>query len=196
MDELPRGRARQWRKDRRPESTYCARAFLVLVNAAGIVFGSLILYFGVRAYVRLKSEQDIDGVHRPFAALLAGGSGIVVFSLFGLVGACCALSRDHGWRVSCCSNRLLIAYYVAVLLLCACLFYAALLCFLFVEKAAEYVEQYWGLISDITHNEGHGMDEVDALVEKHSKAAGGLCLGAMLLHILCGHLSAKVMGYR
>ena len=86
MDELPGGRPRQSRKDaRRPESTYCARAFLVLVNVGGIIFGSLILYYGLRAYVRLKAEQDINGVHRPFAAVLAGGSGIVVFSLFGLV---------------------------------------------------------------------------------------------------------------
>jgi hypothetical protein len=88
MDELPGGRPRQSRKDaRRPreESTYCARAFLVLVNVGGIVFGSLILYYGLRAYVRLKAEKDINGVHRPFAAVLAGGSGIVVFSLFGLV---------------------------------------------------------------------------------------------------------------
>ena len=53
------------------------------------------------------------------------------------------------------------AYYVAVLLLCACLFYAMLLCFLFVEKAAEYVESYWALISDITHNEGLAIHEVD-----------------------------------
>ena len=33
---------------KQPESTYCARAFLVLVNVAGIIFGALILYFGVR----------------------------------------------------------------------------------------------------------------------------------------------------
>ena len=88
------------------------------------------------------------------------------------------------------------AYYVAVLLLCACLFYAMLLCFLFVEKAAEYVESYWDIISDITHNEGLAMDEVDSLVKKHSSAAGGLCLGAIVLNLLCAHLSAKVMGYR
>ena len=63
MDELPGGRPRQSRKDaRRPESTYCARAFLVLVNVGGIIFGSLILYYGLRAYVRLKAEQDINGV--------------------------------------------------------------------------------------------------------------------------------------
>jgi len=127
---------------------------------------------------------------------LPGGAAIVVFSLFGLVGACCAFSRDHGWDVACCSNRLLMGYYVAVLLLCACLFYASLLCFLFVDKAKEYLESYWTLISDIYQNEGLELSEVDELVNKYSSAAGGLCIGAIVLNLICAHLSAKVMGYR
>ena len=196
--ELPRriDRARAGMKRAAPQSTYCARAALVLINSAFLVFGSLILFFGVRAFVSLRAEEDIHGVHRPFAVVLAGGAAIVVFSMFGLVGACCAISRDHGWDVACCSNRLLMGYYVAVLLLCACLFYASLLCFLFVEKAKEYLEAYWSLISDIYQNEGLELSEVDELVHRYSNAAGGLCIGAIVLNLICAHLSAKVMGYR
>ena len=78
MDELPRrlDRPRQWRraggKGAGPESTYCARAVLVLVNAAFLVFGALILFFGVRAFVSLKAEEEIHGLHRPFAVVMAG----------------------------------------------------------------------------------------------------------------------------
>jgi hypothetical protein len=189
-------RPKQWRKDKAPESTWCARGFLSLVNAGGIIFGSLILYVGVKAFVALKAEQAIDGVQRPFAVVLAGGAGIALFSLGGLLGACCAVSRDHGWTVACCSNRLLIAYYVSLLLQCAVLFYATLMCFLFVDKAAEYIESYWVFISEISQNQGLDMQQVGSMVRQHSKAAGGLCIGGILLNLLCAHLSAKVMGYR
>jgi hypothetical protein len=48
------------------------------------------------------------------------------------------------------------------------------------------------ILNPETLNPKLNLKQVDALVQKHSKAAGGLCLGAMFLHILCGHLSAKV----
>ena len=197
MDDLPRKptRPRQLREPP-PPSTFCARAFLVVVNAASIIFGSLLLFYGVKAYVALKAEEEIDGVHRPFAVVLAGGAVMMVFSFFGLFGACCAVSRDHGWKMACCSNRLLMAYFVAVLLLSACLFYGMLLCFLFADKAAEYVTVYWSLITEIVGNEGLEVSEVGSLVEKHSKAAGGLCIGAIFLNFFCAHLSARVMGYK
>jgi hypothetical protein len=70
------------------------------------------------------------------------------------------------------------------------------MCFLFVDKAAEYIESYWVFISEISQNQGLDMQQVGSMVRQHSKAAGGLCIGGILLNLLCAHLSAKVMGYR
>jgi hypothetical protein len=198
MDKLPRKpeRPRQWKQgSRKPQSTFCARIYLVVVNAASLIFGALILFFGTKAFVALKGEEDVHGAQRPLAALLAGGAVLIVFSVFGLLGACCAVSRDHGWKMACCSNRLLMAYFVGVLLLAACLFFAAMLCFLFVEKAAEYVGVYWAVISQF-YDSGMDISDVNAHVKKYSKAAGGMCIGGIFLNFFCAHLSARVMGYK
>eukprot|EP00960_Hanusia_phi_P043985 756386-Hanusia_phi.AAC.1 len=180
---------------KRKESTVRARCLLFLINSISIVISSLMLFAGASASARIPSSSS-PAVQPPFSAVIAVSAITLLNSVFGLAGACCAISRDGGWQVSCCSNRLLMAYYVIVLLMCSGLFYLMLLCFLFAAKAADFIEAYWISWSELFPQGQVSQEQVHSNVKKFSNLAGCLCLFTMLINVLSAHLSAVVMGYR
>ncbi|EKX32483.1 hypothetical protein GUITHDRAFT_121339 [Guillardia theta CCMP2712] len=153
------------------------------------------LFAGASAASKVPTTSS-TAIQPPFSAVIAVSSITLLNSFFGLSGACCAISRDGDWRVSCCSNRLLMAYYVIVLLMCSGLFYLMLLCFLFAAKAADFIEAYWVSWSELFPQGQLSQEQVHRDVGKYANLAGSLCLFTMLINILSAHLSAIVMGYR
>jgi hypothetical protein len=154
---LPRRGGSQGRGDkRRKESrtTCLSRGFLVFINLAVLGLSLALVYLGASGLLRIDPSETQTGAERPFIFICVVGSLLAVSSLAGLFGAMCAISRDGGFSGACCSNRLLLLYYLSVLVECALLLYAAILCFVFVNKAAEYLAEYGDSILALAANEG------------------------------------------
>ncbi|KAJ1476768.1 hypothetical protein T484DRAFT_1823801 [Baffinella frigidus] len=166
------------------------------MNLAVLALSLALVYLGASGLLRIDPADNQTGAERPFVFICVVGALLAVSSLAGVAGAMCAISRDGGFRGACCSNRLLLFYYLTILVECALLLYAAILCFVFVNKAAEYLAEYGDSILALAANEGLTLTELEAVLQNNSNSAGAVCLAAMLLHLLCAHCSATVLGYR
>ena len=176
--------------------TCLARGFLVVINLAVLALALALLYLGSSGMLRVDPADAETGAERPFVFVIVIGSFLLVSSLCGVIGALCAVNRDSGLTFSCCSNRLMLFYYLTMLVECALLLYATILCFVFVDKAEEYLAEYGDALLELAANEGLTLDQLRELLQGNASSAGGVCLAAMALNLLCAHLSAKVMGYR
>lgn len=126
----------------------------MFMNLAVLALSLALVYLGASGLLRIDPADNQTGAERPFVFICVVGALLAVSSLAGVAGAMCAISRDGGFRGACCSNRLLLFYYLTILVECALLLYAAILCFVFVNKAAEYLAEYGDSILALAANEG------------------------------------------
>jgi len=172
-----------------------ARGLLCVVNGISGAFGVALVVEGSEGLRNAGVKEAVTGIEKQFTSVVVVGVGMIKVSLFGLFGAFCAMNRDAGFHGRCCSNRLLTAYYVFILLLCSALFYLMMLCFLFVDKATEYVDGYGEAITRIMGDNGLSVEQLEASLKKNSHGAGWICLAAIVVNLVCAHCSARVMGY-
>lgn len=102
-------------------------------------------------------------------------------------------------------------YFTIIMIISACLLYGALLCFIWSEKAAEYTTSYvrdvkdedyanvrlqWDVLQQILDGTSWDPKSLGNAMKKSAAAAGGFCLLAIFLNLLCAHCSAMLMGYK
>eukprot|EP00291_Cryptomonas_curvata_P024642 CAMPEP_0172163752 /NCGR_PEP_ID=MMETSP1050-20130122/7445_1 /TAXON_ID=233186 /ORGANISM="Cryptomonas curvata, Strain CCAP979/52" /LENGTH=383 /DNA_ID=CAMNT_0012833975 /DNA_START=675 /DNA_END=1826 /DNA_ORIENTATION=- len=139
----------------------------------------------------------------PFAVVVAAGSSMLLFSTFGLCGSCCALSKNRGDDAygPCFSNKLLFAYYVAILISSAGLVFAALLCFAFADKATEYMVYAEALLLAVNSSAPLPLigpipvSDAERRAWTNARTVGGICVAAAALNVLCARSGAAILGY-
>mmetsp|Transcript_36976 Transcript_36976/g.92881 ORF Transcript_36976/g.92881 Transcript_36976/m.92881 type:complete len:249 (+) Transcript_36976:440-1186(+) len=178
-------------------SDFASRTTLFIVNFLGVIFGCICIFFGVTGYVGMGREKTVGEITNPFALVIGMGVMFLVVSLMGLGGGMCAKSIEtaaEGSYTRRMATRLLLVYYVFILTICSWLLYAMFLCFLFAEKANDYVESYWGAIQLVVGD--MDVKQVEEFLQEHSSAGGLVCMACILLNLVCGHCSSVLMGYR
>lgn len=118
-------------------SEFISRTSLLLINLAGMILGTLSLFYGVTGYIGMGREESIGEVTNPFALVVGIGTLVWIVSALGVFGAACSKSFESaaertGMRRL--GSRALLVYYVLILGICSGLLYAMFLCFLFAEK--------------------------------------------------------------
>mmetsp|Transcript_13426 Transcript_13426/g.26505 ORF Transcript_13426/g.26505 Transcript_13426/m.26505 type:complete len:409 (+) Transcript_13426:199-1425(+) len=178
-------------------SDFVSRTTLFIVNVVGVIFGCICIFFGVTGYVGMGKEKTVGEITNPFALVIGMGVLVLLVSLLGLGGGMCAKSLEtasEGSYTRRMATRLLLVYYVLILTICSGLLYAMFLCFLFAEKANDYVESYWGAIELVVGDQD--VKQVEEFLQGHSSAGGLVCMACILLNLVCGHCSSVLMGYR
>jgi hypothetical protein len=132
------------------------------------------------------------------------GAIMLLVSLLGLFGACCSskqrfqedgtLEVPGKWKRM--SNRILYAYFSIIMLTVACLIYGCLLCFIWSDKANDYVDAYWEVLDYVLEGSVVDPEDLKVMMHRNSKAAGGMCLGMIFINIICVHCCAVLMGYK
>jgi len=187
-------------------SEFISRTSLLLINLAGMILGTLSLFYGVTGYIGMGREESIGEVTNPFALVVGIGTLVWIVSALGVFGAACSKSFESaaertGMRRL--GSRALLVYYVLILGICSGLLYAMFLCFLFAEKANDYVESYYEVVAQIVgdkvatgEEKQLRIKEVEAFLKDNSAAGGVVCLCCIILNLLCGHCSSILMGYK
>mmetsp|Transcript_26380 Transcript_26380/g.61140 ORF Transcript_26380/g.61140 Transcript_26380/m.61140 type:complete len:408 (-) Transcript_26380:322-1545(-) len=178
-------------------SDFMSRTTLFIVNFIGVIFGCICIFFGVTGYVGMGKEKTVGEITNPFALVIGMGVMFLLVSLMGLGGGLCAKSIEtaaEGSYTRRMATRLLLVYYILILTICSGLLYAMFLCFLFAEKANDYVESYWGAIELVVGD--MDVKQVEEFLQGHSSAGGLVCMVCILLNLVCGHCSSVLMGYR
>ena len=145
----------------------------------------------------MGKEKTVGEITNPFALVIGMGVLFLLVSMMGLGGGMCAKSLEtasEGSYTRRMATRLLLAYYVLILTICSGLLYAMFLCFLFAEKANDYVESYWGAIELVVGD--MDVKQVEEFLQGHSSAGGIVCMVCIMLNLVCGHCSSVLMGYR
>eukprot|EP00286_Rhodomonas_abbreviata_P019393 CAMPEP_0181299216 /NCGR_PEP_ID=MMETSP1101-20121128/6221_1 /TAXON_ID=46948 /ORGANISM="Rhodomonas abbreviata, Strain Caron Lab Isolate" /LENGTH=379 /DNA_ID=CAMNT_0023404337 /DNA_START=90 /DNA_END=1229 /DNA_ORIENTATION=+ len=156
----------------------------------------IILSYGAQGFDSVGADAAHDHVTNPFALIISMGTLIMVVSLLGTAGACCATSYDDGtpgrWRKH--SNRALLLYFGVILFTIAGLLYGTMLCFLWSDKAEDIIDTYWDSISLVVKDDGP--NDVAQWLKDNAAAGGVACLVGIFLNILCAHCCAVLMGYK
>lgn len=196
---------------------FASRITLIAINSLCVMFACLVIYYGSVGLFRegnrstgiscstnsTNTSCHIPILEHPFTGLIALGSFILIFSLCGIAGACCAVrfkEEATASRYRRYSSRALMVYYTGVMLINAGLFYVAMLCFLFAEKANDYIDAYWTAIQpDLCGSKPTKDCSPDALYatfKSNTNAGGVVCLFSIVINFLCAHCSAILMGYK
>jgi hypothetical protein len=116
----------------------------------------------------------------PSRAPLTCGAGLVV------------LRPDGCWR----RRRVLYFYFSIIMLTISCLIYGMLLCFIWSEKASDYVDTYWDILEEVLDGSMADPVALKEMMYANASAAGGICLGMIILNMICVHCCAVLMGYK
>mmetsp|Transcript_32216 Transcript_32216/g.75047 ORF Transcript_32216/g.75047 Transcript_32216/m.75047 type:complete len:404 (-) Transcript_32216:91-1302(-) len=172
-----------------------SRIWLFVFNGASLILSIMLLVYGSVAMQRMGNAKSV--VTAPFALAIAMGSLIMVASLCGLGGACCAVSNDDGTpgKLRKWANRALFIYYFIILFTCCGLFFGMLLCFVWSDYTDGLVTGIWNEINK-EMNGGADKSETMRVMLHNSVAAGIVCLLLFLLNVLSAHCAATLMGYK
>jgi len=78
----------------------------------------------------------------------------------------------------------------------SCLIYGMLLCFIWSEKASDYVDAYWDILEEVLDGSMADPEALKEMMYKNASAAGGMCLAMIFLDMICVHCCAVLMGYK
>ena len=181
-----------------------ARVTLLCINALCLLFSCLLIGYGAVAFAKMGRDKTVGHVTNAFALVIAMGSIMLCVSLGGLLGACCAgkqrfnedgsLEVPGKWKRW--SNRVLYGYFSIIMLTISCLIYGSLLCFLWADKANDYVDAYWDILEQVLDGSMADPASLKTMMHNNAKAAGGLCLGMIFINAICVHCCAILMGYK
>lgn len=180
-----------------------ARFTLFTVNGLCILLSCLLIGYGTVAFIKMGRDQTVGHVTNAFALVISMGSIMLVVSLAGFLGACCAGKQrfnDDGtmevpgkWKAL--SNRLLYVYFAVIMLTISSLIYGMMLCFIWAEKANDYVDAYLDILKQVL-GESVEPTTLKKLMKDNAKAAGVICLFMIFVNFLCVHCCAVLMGYK
>jgi len=181
-----------------------ARLTLIVVNTLCLIFSCFLIFYGTTGFIKMGRDKTVGHVTNAFALVISMGTIMLVVALLGLLGACCSSKQrfnDDGtmeipgkWKRM--SNRILYAYFSVIMLTIACLIYGTLLCFVWSSKASDYVDAYLDILEEVLDGSKIDPESMKEMMYKNSKAAGGLCIGMIIINIICVHCCAVLMGYK
>jgi len=68
------------------------------------------------------------------------------------------------------------------------------LCFIWSEKANDYVDAYWDILEEVLDGSMADPEALKEMMYKNASAAGGMCLAMIFLNMICVHCCAVLMG--
>lgn len=171
-------------------SKLLSQILLLAINALVFIGGIVMVYFSASKRISSPTSTFLctggssSVLSDPLVLVISFGSVILFIAALGMVGACCR------------SSKYLTMYYVALMLCVSGTIFASAFCFLFADKAAEYVDKYYECIRAITGDRfGSSKEEAQAAIGGNLNLAGGLCIACSILLIISLHASTVLAGY-
>lgn len=167
-----------------------SRLWLFICNGSSLVLSIVLLVYGAVALQRMGSQASV--LTSPFSLVIGMSSLIMIASLCGLGGACCAVNNDDGTpgKLRRHANRALFLYYFVIIFTNCGLFYGMILCFIWSDEANDIVMAMRDTLSEAD------LPTMIATMVHNSTAAGVICMLLLVLNLMCAHCAACLMGFK